>query len=997
MIAAILFAALSVTPRTTNGQHPGALAAGALRTAFVAGGNGPEIENVRRRFPCIEVMTIRVGPVSVDGSAAVASLDVMTRDESFPSHWLVRLRRGTSGWRVVSFDVRERLLAERVAAAPGAVARRALLAAQPELVTPELARRLADQSEQLDTRNDPLAAEELATLAREIAEDWGDLAGQARALRVLGRAFNSDQKLNASRRAYEEGHALAERAHDPALIAATLIGIASVRMRSGDFDRLREDFEEGLRLARSADDDRTAGLALQRLASLDQRAGRFDAALREYDQALVLARRAGDQFLEAIINADAGITYDYMNSRVLAYRYIRRGIELFRRAGNTSGVIRNLRNMADMEAWDKRNADAEKHLREVEILLRRYPNDRTSAFIAATRSTLALHRHDVAEADAACTKGIALAQRAGMTDLITTLTEQLARVRIEQRRYSEAAALANEAIERSRKLTPNFDVFWHALLDLGQSLARQGRITEARVAFTGAIGTIEGTRTEAPAGSDDQQAFFADKVGPYYEMFRTLIGGRPEEAIPWVERARARTLMEFLAARKQTSTRSITAAEQAEEAAIEHGIAGLNIVMSRERAEPRPNDARIRALERDLDAKRAERAVFVRRLYEAHPDLALARGDVPQASIAEIQKTIPPDGVALEYVCLSRQSWVIVLTRAEAPRIYAIPAGDDTLRPLIARFNAELASRGRGIRSGARRLYDLLVAPAGNTVRKKRVICIIPDVQMGNLPFQALMSGDGSYLLEHAALFYAPSLAFLAWRAGHIAPRPAAEVPRLLAFGNPSVSSETVRKANARTRGELLAPLPEAEQEVRALKRLYGSQATVRIGSSATEESFKKDAPHYRLLHLATHGMYDDSDAMYSHLVLSRRPDDAEDGLLEAREVAGLDLNADLVVLSACETGRGKEHFGEGMVGLSWALLAAGCDTAILTNFKVDSASSRDLMIAFHRRLVRHGGSRLSGRTATEALRGAELAMLRSKSRSQPFYWASFTAVGRGW
>ncbi len=101
-------------------------------------------------------------------------------------------------------------------------------------------------------------------------------------------------------------------------------------------------------------------------------------------------------------------------------------------------------------------------------------------------------------------------------------------------------------------------------------------------------------------------------------------------------------------------------------------------------------------------------------------------------------------------------------------------------------------------------------------------------------------------------------------------------------------------------------------------------------------------------------------------------------------------LNADLAVLSACDTARGTVRGGEGVIGMSWALLAAGCPTSVVTQFKVGSLDARDLMIAFHRRFA-------PSHSATQALCGAQRAFLRAHPRAHPFDWAAFIVVGKGW
>jgi len=127
---------------------------------------------------------------------------------------------------------------------------------------------------------------------------------------------------------------------------------------------------------------------------------------------------------------------------------------------------------------------------------------------------------------------------------------------------------------------------------------------------------------------------------------------------------------------------------------------------------------------------------------------------------------------------------------------------------------------------------------------------------------------------------------------------------------------------------------------------------------------------------------------MYSQVVLSQPEGDiSEDGMLEAWEIMKLDLKADLVVLSACETARGRIGSGEGMIGLTWAFFVAGVPTTVASQWSVDAASTTELMVEFHRNLERHKGK-------AESLRQAMLKLLKSKEYSRPFYWAGFVLVG---
>ena len=162
------------------------------------------------------------------------------------------------------------------------------------------------------------------------------------------------------------------------------------------------------------------------------------------------------------------------------------------------------------------------------------------------------------------------------------------------------------------------------------------------------------------------------------------------------------------------------------------------------------------------------------------------------------------------------------------------------------------------------------------------------------------------------------------------------------------------------------------------------------------EDRIKTEAGQYGILHLATHGVLNNASPMYSHLVLSQTDGSAsEDGLLETWEIMNLDLKARLVVLSACETARGRVTAGEGVIGLAWALFVAGCQTAVVSQWKVDSASTTDLMLEFHKQL--RNATRGEGQmNVAKSLREAALRLLRKTEYRHPFYWAGFIVVGAG-
>jgi CHAT domain-containing protein len=208
-------------------------------------------------------------------------------------------------------------------------------------------------------------------------------------------------------------------------------------------------------------------------------------------------------------------------------------------------------------------------------------------------------------------------------------------------------------------------------------------------------------------------------------------------------------------------------------------------------------------------------------------------------------------------------------------------------------------------------------------------------------------------------------------------------------MGNPALAGQTISRSKNVLMSAALDPLPEAERMLRGLAQIYGPQSSkVYIGSDASEETLKAEAGKHRILQLATHGILNNTSPMYSHIVLSQG-DAKEDGLLEAWEIMQMDLKADLAVLSACETARGRFGAGEGVIGLSWALFVAGCPTTVVSQWKVESSSTTELMLEFHRNLK-------AGASKSEAMRRAALKLMADNKYSHPFYWAAFIVVGDG-
>jgi CHAT domain-containing protein len=301
------------------------------------------------------------------------------------------------------------------------------------------------------------------------------------------------------------------------------------------------------------------------------------------------------------------------------------------------------------------------------------------------------------------------------------------------------------------------------------------------------------------------------------------------------------------------------------------------------------------------------------------------------------------------------------------------------------------------LRRAALRLSGRLLAPARDAVGRAERLLILPDGPLHLLPFAALAvpsSGGGAFrfLVEELPVTVSGSATLFAELASR---PPAARAPRLVALGDPDYGEPAGALGGAVNSpfGLRLPPLPATRREVEALAEVFGSSAEIYLGEEATEERVRSAAPGASHLHLAAHGWLDEASPLDSAVVLSRPSSGGpgrDNGLLQAWEVfEGLRLDADLVVLSACETGLGRPVGGEGLLGLTRAFQYAGARSVLVSMWAVDDRWSAVLIERFYRHLR-------AGLGKDEALRRAQLALLRGASESgrQTFHWAAFQLVG---
>lgn len=551
------------------------------------------------------------------------------------------------------------------------------------------------------------------------------------------------------------------------------------------------------------------------------------------------------------------------------------------------------------------------------------------------------------------------------------------------------------------RLAPNSFFVAESLRGLAKTEARAGQGALAKTLFARAVDALEAQRARVGGEASKSsftavhQAFYSDLIAAY------LDADQPEKALETLERSRARAFLEMLA------TRSIDLKGELPEALRnrQEDLARLRRTLSGRLAK-----ASLKTNPKDVEAWRSEllrlpqqEDALAEEIRKASPRLA-ALMDPKPLSFSDLVKTLEVDSLLLAYAVGEKESYLFTLRRipgkATRPafKTFRLPFGKQALEARVKAFRellgpkAALGSQAQAWKSAARELFATLLAPAARDLDACRRIVLLPDGPLHLLPFGALIPGNGSRPLGfRKPIRIEPSMT--AYR--ELKAENAAKTRRWTGFGDPLYAgaerSEPLRGAleQLKTRGFALGPLPGTREEVTRIAGIFGPSGQVRLGGEATKASVRDLARSATYLHFACHGVIDSEFPMHSALALSPDLASGDDGLFQAWEIIqDLKLDADCVVLSACETGLGRIQGGEGILGLTRAFFYAGARSTVVSLWPISDESTSTLMEAFYREI-------LAGAPRDLALLRAQRSLARHPAFAHPFFWAAFGLHGR--
>lgn len=422
-----------------------------------------------------------------------------------------------------------------------------------------------------------------------------------------------------------------------------------------------------------------------------------------------------------------------------------------------------------------------------------------------------------------------------------------------------------------------------------------------------------------------------------------------------------------------------------------------------------PTDSVVQALDIQIAALKADQARLWRSFEEKYPEYYQLKYGFQPASLAEIQQHLSPTQTLLEYFAGDSTLYLFEVTASNC-RIHQIATPAYVQQLATAFLNGLTAYHTSASRSAdlyqesvmqytnaAHQLYEAIWQPVAGRVSGE--VILVPGEWLSNLPFEALLSAAPAapgafstypFLIKkhHFQYAYSASMWLEMQNRKHLG-RPTNDLLAMAPFCNSETSDVAIETRNESTPAEQWSTLSFSDEEVAAILKQFPGQSKSLLGKVATKAQFRNLAAQYRLLHLATHGKANPGAGDQCYLAMAGPTSDPNASLLTAAELYNLPINADLVVLSACETGIGEHLRGEGVLSLARAFAYAGAKSIVASLWSVNDQSTMQIMDGFYAGLK-------AGKTKHVALAEAKRLYLQKNpgNNAHPFFWAAFVGLG---
>lgn len=797
----------------------------------------------------------------------------------------------------------------------------------------------------------------LVTNAQTVAEREQEAAW----LIDLGKEQYERSQFAEALQSYERALAIYQGIDDKTQVGNALNYLATVYVDLGEYTRAQQLYEQSLRIFQQLNSQLGIGNSFKGLGLVYRSVGEYAMAQHYYEQALVIFREIGEKKAEGTTLTGLGNLFLALGQYTHAQQYYEESFRVHQKVGNPRGEGYALNNLGVVYENLQEYERAQSFYKNALLIFQEIGDRAGESIILNNLGALSNNIQKYLEAEYYYKHSLAIAQEIGDRAGQGIALNNLGLIYQKLKNYEMAQQVYEDSLIIFQQIRYKIGAI-NALHNLGLLCDKLQKYKQAERYLYESMELIESLR---PSLTDEQKISLAEKHIKTYELLQKVLvaQNQTDTALEIAERGRARAFVELLA-QKLTNTQD-----------RDFTVTPANLVQIKKIAAQQ--NATIVQYSRIYDEflidgsnQEHESELYIW-VIKPTGEIAFRRSDLKLLWSEEnsfLAKLIAEARCFDNYLC--RRHLTVAQTRNGAMEVTSDGNAD---------FNREAAQQ-QAIRIPQpqqrewQQLHQLLIEPIADllpTDPKKRVI-FVPHTSLFLVPFPALSDANGTYLIEKHTILTTPSIQVLDLTRQQKLKRPGTD-SNLLIVGNPTMPSmgEPPQK---------LSPLPGAEREAQDIAQLLNTTALV--GSQATKSAVVEKMPSSRIIHLATHGSFDPNRGIGSWLALT--PTDSDDGFLTAEEIFELELNAELVVLSACDTGRGRIT-GDGVIGLSRSFISAGVPSVLVSLWKVDDAATAYLMREFYENW-------LDGSDKAQALRQAMLTTMQQYPA--PENWAAFTLIG---
>ena len=591
--------------------------------------------------------------------------------------------------------------------------------------------------------------------------------------------------------------------------------------------------------------------------------------------------------------------------------------------------------------------------------------------------------------------GLDIAESLKDKEEVAIILLNMGTVYTKQGKYEKATEMFDKALDLAYQINEK-TILWEAHAKAGFAFKEMNNYGHALDHFNKSIELIEDIRSKIHLEELKATYFGSDgRIDSYYNLVDLLFHMSKEypdqnhikDAFETMEKAKARAFLDRLELSQIEFGRDVNPDLLDQKDELMKDISNINSLLIRPGLNQEQKHLnKLNEFEQKLET-------LNRKIRLDSPSYANLKQLLP-VSLEEAQASLPDGSTAYFAYCIGTNcSYSFVITK-ERINVFELPPAD-ILRAEVKDYLQIITDKDHLNFQSGYKLFSLLVQP-GLEQGLNRII-FIPDDILHFLPFETLLTQKDNlrWLVQDYRVSYVPSIT--SFREILLRKTGKNRKKDILSFGNPyfgeydGTENSYAALSPDDTRSDFrLIPLRYSQMEVQKLATLFKkNKRDVYTGEKATETSLKQaDLADYKIIHFATHGLIDNRNPARSSIVLSLRDQSSEDGFLQMREVFDLKMDADLVTLSACQTGLGQFIEGEGIEGINRAFFFAGASSVLMSLWAVNDQASYQFMQRFYTHLR-------SSDSIVDALRQSKIEMINSEALSHPFYWAGFVVSGK--